>query len=42
MASRRRFTYWSRLVASGFLLAIFGMILTLAMIEGGMKSFHWG
>ena len=39
VASRRRFTYWSRLVASGFLLGIFGMILTLAMTAGGMKSF---
>ncbi|MDB6020338.1 MAG: family transporter protein, partial [Pedosphaera sp.] len=36
VASRRSFTYWSRLVAAGFLLIIFGMILTISNLSRGM------
>lgn len=36
VAARRRFTYWSRLVAAAFLLLVFGMILTLAVLSQGL------
>src|SRR5579872_354260 len=36
VASRRWFTYWSRLVAAGFLLVIFGMILAISQLSRGM------
>lgn len=36
VASRRRFTYWSRVVAAGFLLLVFGMLLTAATVSRGM------
>ncbi len=38
IAARRRFTWWSRIVAAAFALLIFGLMQGLAMAAGGLFS----